>query len=167
LSKGLLLLTIIEVFVTITMISLSVYILIYKRYINSKIKKGRLKGKNLIETAAGIVMNNFRNEKMLWKLNINSLKSIDEKIDDELKKNSSGDTINKADMIFMLGCYLGEVLRYSAGAKWIDDKTAKFPATMKMKNGEIIMPFEKIKKRMLNGNPDNIYDYGYVIKNYK
>lgn len=81
--------------------------------------------------------------------------------------NNPDNITNNNDLIFMLGCYLGEVLRYSIGAKWINDKNAKFPISMKLKNGETIMPFERIKKRIKNGNQESIYDYGYVLKNYK
>jgi len=56
-------------------------------------------------------------------------------------------------MVFMPRCFLGEVLRYDAGAKWINEKDAKLPAAMKMKNGEIIMPFERIKKSPPEKNP--------------
>lgn len=150
-----------------TFFSILLFIFIYQIILFSKIKKGKLKGIKLIETTSGIVILNFKKEKRNWKLNINSLKSIDEKIDEEIQKNSIDKTINNTDLIFMLGSFLGEILKYSIGAKWVIENKDEIPLTMKLKNNEIIFPFERIKKRILNGNSENIYNYGYLLKNNK
>jgi hypothetical protein len=140
-----------------------IFIFIARKIMISKMKKGDMIGVQLIECTAGLVMNQFRKEKKIFKLTIDSLKSIDDEIDRMLISNKPADILTNTDTVFMFGCYLGTILKHSIGAKWIKDD-GEYPRFMKLKNGEIILPFERVMKRIMAGKEDSIYDYGLIIK---
>jgi hypothetical protein len=148
----------------ISIISMMLFVFILYIFMKSKFNKGNMSGEQLIEFTAGLVMNRLRKENKSFKLKIDSLKTIDDEIDEMLKNDKPADILASTDTVFMLGCYLGTVIKHCMGGKWMKDD-GKYPRFMKLKGGEIILPFERIAKRILAGKEDSIFDYVLILKN--
>ncbi|HEX4192517.1 MAG TPA: hypothetical protein VHY80_05440 [Stellaceae bacterium] len=68
--------------------------------------------------------------------------------------------------IFGLGSYVGEVIRRQAGGEWQGndaDSQAEINVAVKLKNGSLIWPVQRVMKRFKNGSEDGIYAYGIVL----
>ncbi len=65
--------------------------------------------------------------------------------------------------ILVASCYLGEIMRREAGAKWLDGEAVgddvpevmRFPMIMRMGSVHLV-PFAKVCKRIENGNEDSL-----------
>jgi hypothetical protein len=70
--------------------------------------------------------------------------------------------------IFGLGCYVGEVIRRAGDGAWEGDDAdpeAEINISIKLKNGGLIWPVQRVMKRLQNGAEDGIYAYGVAILN--
>lgn len=65
--------------------------------------------------------------------------------------------------IFALGAYVGEVVRRHAGGDWIgadNDPEAEINVMVRISNGTIIWPIQRVMKRYRNGPEDSLVAYG-------
>lgn len=83
--------------------------------------------------------------------------------------HDGGDPVDQmGGTILVASCYLGEVMRKTAGAEWIDGATADVPDEMRfsfmMTLGETtLVPYAKVAKRLENGPEDDLVFYYQVL----
>jgi hypothetical protein len=68
--------------------------------------------------------------------------------------------------LFAIGSYAGEVIRRVHGGEWqTDDSDPKgeINISVKLLNGTVLWPVQRVMKRLQNGSEDGIYVYGYSI----
>jgi hypothetical protein len=75
-----------------------------------------------------------------------------------------------AETIFVVGCYVGQVMVHNKGGKWIKEEDANLPKgvtmmpiVIQLPNGTITDPIAKSFKRFYNGEIDNISYYYQVF----
>ncbi len=95
---------------------------------------------------------------------LESMKEIDRFFDEQSGKNK---TIpwRRDQIIFFLGCYIGETVIRLYGGKWnIDDNDSRGDtnASVTLDNGMVIFPMQRVIKRYQNGSEDGIYAYVYA-----
>lgn len=144
----------------------TLFMLIIRKIMLARYAKGKMSGEQFIEFTAGLVLRQMRKEGKKCSFTIDGLRAIDAEIDSLLAKNKPADIVSDTDTVVKFGCFLGTVLKYAAGARWVKDE-GPYPRFMKLKNGEMILPFERVMKRILAGKEDCIYDYAYVLKKTK
>lgn len=69
--------------------------------------------------------------------------------------------------LFAIGSYVGEVIRREFDGEWItddNDPKGEMNIQVKLSNGTIIWPVQRVMKRMKNGSEDGMYAYGYSLK---
>jgi len=65
--------------------------------------------------------------------------------------------------LFALGCYVGEVVRRSKGGEWYGDDTdpeVELNAELRLADGSVCWPVQRVVKRLKNGDEDSIAAYG-------
>ena len=76
-------------------------------------------------------------------------------------------TKNLGLIIFSLGSYVGEtIVKNIPGAVWQtddNDPEGEIKASVKLPDGTIIFPIQRVMKRFQNGSEDAVYVYGYHI----
>lgn len=96
---------------------------------------------------------------------IESMKEIDRFLDEQSGENgiiSRG----RGKILFSLGCYVGETVIRLYGGKWYTDDNepqGEINASVKLDNGTVIFPMQRVIKRYQNGSEDGIYAYVYVL----
>lgn len=69
--------------------------------------------------------------------------------------------------IFAIASYVGETLiKNCPGSEWTtDDNDPKGELNMSVKlgNGHVVLPGQKVFKRFKNGNEDGLYGYAYMV----
>jgi len=74
---------------------------------------------------------------------------------------------NLGPIIFSIGSYVGQtIIKTIPKAVWqTDDKDpeGELTASVKLPNGTIIWPMQKVLKRFKNGSEDSIYVYGHEL----
>ena len=80
-------------------------------------------------------------------------------------------TENLGAIIFSLGAYVGQtIIKNAPDAVWKtddNDPEGELSASVKLPDGTIIFPMQRIMKRFQNGTEDAVYVYGYqVTKEY-
>ncbi len=68
--------------------------------------------------------------------------------------------------IFALGCYVGEVIRRTSGGEWQGndkDPQAEINIGLRLKNGAVIWPVQRVMKRFKNGAEDSVHAYGIAV----
>ncbi len=71
--------------------------------------------------------------------------------------------------LFALGSYMGEVLRRAYGGDWqADDQDPQGEINIQIvfANGGKVWPVQKVMKRLQNGPPESLLDYGLALKDY-
>lgn len=96
---------------------------------------------------------------------LESMKEIDRFIDEQSGENgiiSRG----RGKILFSLGCYIGETVIRLYGGKWYaddNDPAGEINVSVKLDNGTVISPVQRVIKRYQNGSEDGIYAYAYVL----
>lgn len=96
---------------------------------------------------------------------VESMKEIDRFIDEQSGENgiiSRG----RGKILFSLGCYVGETVIRLYGGKWHtddNDPAGEINVSVKLDNGTVIFPVQRVIKRYQNGSEDGIYAYVYVL----
>lgn len=71
--------------------------------------------------------------------------------------------------LFAIGAYIGEtIIKTVDGAEWVideNDPLAILNASIKLPNGVLLKPVQKIILRFQNDNKDDMYSYGNRIRN--
>ncbi len=70
-------------------------------------------------------------------------------------------------ILFSIGSYVGEtIIKKVKGSEWITDDhdpQGELTASIKLPDGSIIWPIQKVMKRFENGSEDSIYPYVYYV----
>ena len=100
---------------------------------------------------------------------LDTLKEIDRFFEENVK---DGKAIPKGLLskdlgkrLFAIGAYIGEVIRVRYDGEWItddNDPNGEINISVKLANGTILWPVQKVMKRFKNGSEDSIYFYGSV-----
>lgn len=68
--------------------------------------------------------------------------------------------------LFAIGSYVGETLRQRLGGEWVgddNDPQAEINISIKLSDGSIIWPIQRVMKRFKNGREDSIAAYGAAL----
>ena len=103
---------------------------------------------------------------------IESLKDVDRLIDENSKDGKpTPDGMLSKDLgtrMFSIGAYVGEVLRRNIGGDWwgdMNDFMVKVNVELRLENGSVVWPMQKVGKRLNNGPEDSLYHFGmWLIK---
>ncbi|MFC7548773.1 hypothetical protein [Plantactinospora sp. GCM10030261] len=74
-----------------------------------------------------------------------------------------------AETLFGFGCYVGEVMVRQAGGRWrtptaeTDGLLTGFPFLVELSGGTCVSPIDKVFKRVVNGDEDNIRFYYHAL----
>jgi hypothetical protein len=101
---------------------------------------------------------------------IKSLKEVDRFLDEQMPggKPKPGGLLSKdfGNRLFSLGAYVGEVVRRLAGGQWEGDDSdpqAEVNVAVRLKDGGMIWPVQRVMKRCKNGDEDSVYAYGVAL----
>jgi len=73
---------------------------------------------------------------------------------------------NMGQRLFAIGSFIGEVIIKECGGEWItddNDKMGEINVAIKLPNGSMLFPVQRVMKRVREGVENNICDY--VIMN--
>ncbi|MGO9110751.1 MAG: hypothetical protein ACLP9L_16135 [Thermoguttaceae bacterium] len=68
--------------------------------------------------------------------------------------------------VFALGSYVGEVIRRHIGGEWFgndSDTRAEISVELRLPDGSICWPVQRVMKRLKNGTEDGIAAYGHAL----
>lgn len=68
--------------------------------------------------------------------------------------------------LFAIGAYVGEVIRRQNGGEWEgddEDPEAEFNISVRLENGTVLWPVQRVMARLKNGSEDGIWVYGAYI----
>lgn len=74
--------------------------------------------------------------------------------------------VGKGPMLFALGGYVGEVLRRALGGTWFgddDDPESEVNVELRLADGSIVWPVQRVMKRYAHGSEDGIVVYGVAL----
>jgi hypothetical protein len=101
---------------------------------------------------------------------LKSLKEVDRFLDEEAPggKPKQGGLLSKdfGNRLFSLGAYVGEVVRRQAGGQWEgddNDPQAEINVAIRLPDGGMIWPVQRVMKRCENGEEDSVYAYGAIL----
>lgn len=70
-------------------------------------------------------------------------------------------------ILFSIGSYVGEtIIKNVKGTEWItddNDPQGELNVSLKLPDGSILWPIQKVIKRFHNGSDDSIYPYGHSV----
>lgn len=113
----------------------------------------------------------FGADKLKLDYTLNSLKVVDQFFDlhsAEGKAKPNGRlSQNLGPIIFSIGSYVGEtIIRNAPGSEWVtndEDPQGEVNAGVKLPNGILVYPMQRVMKRFKNGPAEGIYGYGAVL----
>lgn len=97
---------------------------------------------------------------------LDSMKEIDRFIDEQSGEDGIITQNGRGRILFALGCYVGETAIRLYGGKWHtddSDPSGEINASVKLTDGTVIFPVQRVIKRYQNGSEDSIYAYLYVL----
>ena len=87
-------------------------------------------------------------------------------VDGVPKKNGRIPAIGFGPILFSIGSYLGEtIIKNVDGTQWItddDDPQGELKVALKLPDGKLIWPIQRVMKRYKNGSGDSIYPYIHI-----
>jgi hypothetical protein len=102
---------------------------------------------------------------------LDSLKEIDRLFDEQTAegKPKPGGLLSDqfGSRIFVLGAYVGEVIRRHYGGEWQGDDAdprAEINVAVRLNSGTLFWPIQRVMKRCKNGPEDGIYVYGRFME---
>ena len=96
---------------------------------------------------------------------LESMKEIDRFIEEQSGENGIISR-NRGQIIFALGCYVGETVIRLYGGEWItddNDPQGEINISVKLDGNVVIFPVQRVIKRYQNGSEDSIYPYVYTL----
>jgi hypothetical protein len=90
---------------------------------------------------------------------------LDEAPDRKAKPNGAFSE-NRGSVLFSVGAYVGETIRRAGNGEWIGDDTdpaAEINISIKLEDGTVFWPVQRVMKRFQNGPEDNVEHYGLAI----
>jgi hypothetical protein len=101
---------------------------------------------------------------------LESLREVDRFLDEQAAggKPKRGGLLSKdlGNRLFSLGAYVGEVVRRQAGGQWEGDDSdpeAEINVAIRLPDGGIIWPVQRVMKRYENGDEDSVHAYGVIL----
>ncbi len=97
---------------------------------------------------------------------LESMKEIDRFFNEQSGVGGIITPERRGQIFFSIASYVGETVIKLYGGKWItDDKDPMGEVNMavKLDNGIMLFPAQRVVKRYQNGNEDSIYAYVYVL----
>jgi hypothetical protein len=128
-----------------------------------------------IKTQSDWITKAFAADKLDLDYTIHSFVQIDEFFD---KHSKDGRAVkngrlskNIGPILFSLGSYVGEtIIKNVPGSIWQtddNDPQGEITASVKLPDGSIVFPMQRMMKRFQNGLEDAVYVYGHhITKNY-
>jgi len=105
-------------------------------------------------------------------MSVESLKEVDrffnEQLDDATNTPKSGGLLSEScgTRLFALGSFLGEVIINEYGGEWVtddSDEMGEINVAVKLENGSMIWPVQRVIKRCKEGSENDIYNYAIVV----
>jgi hypothetical protein len=129
-------------------------------------KKGKAEDPNAevitkIKTSAQWLADTLNPSGYVINYSVDSLKEIDHFFDDQ-EATDSLLTDNAEQVIFSVGCYIGEVAIKTIGGEWIIKSAEKKDLVnieVHLESGKTFKPVKQAMKRYANGNEDNIAEW--------
>ena len=132
-------------------------IIILSRVYQRNRKLGRMKLKKQMEMASGEMLYELSSKYKYWKMiTIKSLESIDEYINEKLSIYSMESLLADEELIFKLGSFTGEVIKYTMHYKWIEKDDNLYLEN----NGIFINPYELINQKRNKGKEFSCFKKG-------
>jgi hypothetical protein len=101
---------------------------------------------------------------------LESLEEVDRFLDEQAPdgKPKQGGLLSEdfGNRLFSLGAYVGEVIRRQAGGQWEGDDSdpqAEINLAVRLPDGGMIWPVQRVMKRCENGDEDSVYAYGVIL----
>jgi len=101
---------------------------------------------------------------------LESLKQVDRFFEEQVTngKPKPGGLLSQqlGARLFALGAYVGEVIRRQNGGEWQgddNDSRAEINIAVRLKDGTVFWPVQRIMKRFKNGAEDSIWPYGAAL----
>ncbi len=113
----------------------------------------------------------FKSDKQTLDYSIESLRILDEFFDWNLDADGKpkGDgrlAENVGPILFGVASYVGEtIIKNSPGAAWVvdnEDPDGELTIQVKLNNGTVLAPSQRVIRRFHNGKEDGLYAYGLV-----
>jgi hypothetical protein len=73
---------------------------------------------------------------------------------------------NSGSRLFAVGAYVGEVIRRDQGGEWLgndDDPQAEINVSLRIGDGSVIWPIQRVIKRFREGESESITAYGLAL----
>ena len=147
-----------------------------KKKINNKVEKQKAHSNTLIEDipiAYNWAAHNLQITNYQADFTLDSLKDIDRFIDEQSKPSGLFNEKNRkiGNILFSLGCYVGETIKRSYSGIWITDDAdplGEINIAVKLDNGTLFWPVQRVMKRYKDGEENAIYPYALSMdeKNY-
>jgi len=124
-----------------------------------------------IKTGADWLVTAFKGDKYELDYSIQSLIEIDKFFNANTKNGAAikGGRLsnNPGSILFSIGAYVGETfIKNIAGATWQtddNDPQGEINVAVKLPDGAVVFPVQKVISRFKNGAEDSIYVYGHHI----
>lgn len=101
---------------------------------------------------------------------LESLKEIDRFFDEHSRNGQPvpGGLLSQdlGQRIFAIGSYVGEVIRRGYGGEWKgddDDPKVEMNVELRLPDGTVCWPIQRVMKRYKNGSEDGIHVYAYAL----
>lgn len=97
---------------------------------------------------------------------LESMKEIDRFIEEQSGEEGIITKHGRGQIIFALGCYVGETVIRLYGGKWHTDDSdpaGEVNASVELDGGAVIFPIQRVMKRYQNGSEDGIYAYVWAL----
>jgi len=105
-------------------------------------------------------------------MSIESLREADrffcEQLDDETHTPIPGGLLSErlGSRLFALGSLVGEIILKEYGGEWITDDTDKYGEiniAVKLENGTILFPVQRVMRRCKEGSDNSLYSYAAIL----
>jgi hypothetical protein len=125
-----------------------------------------------IKTASDWIVKAFEEDGFKLDKSIHSLLEVDRFFNENMehgkpKRDGRLDGTGFGSILFAIGAYIGEtIIQNTKGTQWItndNDIDGEINISLKLSNGTIIWPVQKVMKRFQNGDQDAIYPYVKII----
>src|SRR5664279_1093045 len=124
-----------------------------------------------IKTQSAWIVNAFKSDSIILDYAVESLKAIDNFFDKHAEngKAKPGGRLsqNLGPVLFSIGSYVGEtIIKNVQDAVWqTDDKDpeGEINAAIKLPDGTIVWPIQRVMNRFLEAAENGIYAYGAVV----
>ena len=121
-----------------------------------------------IKTTSAWIIEAMNSSEYKVSMELESLKEVDrffnEQMDDTTHTAKQGGLLSEdlGQKMFALGAFIGEVLISAYGGEWItndNDKQGEMNITVKLANGAMLFPVQRVMKRYKEGPENDIYTY--------